>query len=234
MSSKPDYYKYTSFGAVSWAALVARRRILLRFLDLLRPRPDETVLDVGVTRDCSRAESNFFEALYPHRDRITAASIEAAEGISALYPGVRFVPIAAGQPLPFAGRQFDLAFCNAVLEHVGAAEQQRAFVSEVVRVSKRGLIATPYRYFPIETHTVLPLAHWLPRSWHKRVLIGLGMTEFAGEDRLRLLDRHDFLGLFPAGTRVAASFVRLLGWPSNIVVAYWNDGGTTTPQFEKR
>ena len=234
MSSKPAYYKYTSFGAISRVSLAARRRVLRHFMDLLQPRPDETVLDVGVTRDCSRPESNFFEALYPHRDRITAASIEAAEGISAVYPGVSFVPIAAGRPLPFADRQFDLAFCNAVVEHVGAADQQRAFISEVVRVSKRGLIATPYRYFPIEAHTTLPLAHWLPRPWHKLMLTGLGMTEFAGEDRLRLLDRREFRELFPFGTRVAASFVRLLGWPSNIVAAYWNDGGAPPTQSGKR
>ncbi|HAM34305.1 MAG TPA: hypothetical protein DEB40_04995 [Elusimicrobia bacterium] len=218
----PAYYRYSSWSAISWVSLRARRQVLRRFMETLQPRPSDEVIDVGVTGDSGRAESNFFEALYPFRERITATSIEDAGGICAMYPGVKFVPWQAGRRLPFGDRRFNLAFSNAVVEHVGATERQRAFVHDVVRVSQRGLIATPYRYFPIESHTVLPLAHWLPRAWHRRLLGNLGFTEFAEPEQLNLLDRGELLGLFPPEVRVRIFSASILGWPSNIMAAYWH------------
>ena len=219
----PAYYRYTSrWATISRVSLHARRQIFHHFMDTLRPRDTEEVLDVGITRDCGLAESNFFEALYPHRNRITATSVEDAGGICETFPGVRFVPCHAGRPLPFSDRQFDLAFSNAVVEHVGGPARQRAFVHDVVRVSRRGLIATPYRYSPIEPHTILPFAHWLPRPWHRLMLRTLGFQDFAAEEQLRMLGREEFLSLFPSGVRVALLWARILGWPSNLVAAYWS------------
>jgi SAM-dependent methyltransferase len=220
---KPSYYKYTSWGLISRVSLTVRRRIFHQFMSLLDPKEDEEVVDIGVTRDQTRPESNFFEGLYPYKQRITALSVEDAREITQTFPGVKFVGIKVGQPLPFEDRHFDLAFCNAVVEHIGGPEKQRFFVQEIVRISRRGLIATPYRYFPFETHTVLPLIHWLPRSCHRRIISALGFHEFKTEDQLHLLDCQELSGYFTKEISLRLSFVSLLGWPSNLLATYWNN-----------
>ena len=58
-------------------ALRARTRMFEQFMHNVAPNAAETVLDLGVTPDHSLEESNFFEALYPWPQRITAASIES-------------------------------------------------------------------------------------------------------------------------------------------------------------
>jgi hypothetical protein len=37
-------------------------------------------------------------------------------------------------------------------------------------VGKNLYVQTPYRWFPIEPHFLAFFVHWLPRSWHKRVI----------------------------------------------------------------
>ena len=63
------------------------------------------------------------------------------------YPTVRYVQGDACA-LPFADGEFDLYFSNAVIEHVGGGERQRAFVAEALRVAPRVFITTPNRWFP--------------------------------------------------------------------------------------
>ena len=67
-----------------------------------------------------------------------------------------------GDRLPFDDGEFDLAVSFAVLEHVGSTAQQRRFIGELARVAPAFIAYTPYRYFPVEMHTLLPLLHWLP------------------------------------------------------------------------
>ena len=71
---------------------------------------------------------------------------------------------ADGRDLPFADGAFDLGFSNAVVEHVGGREEQRRFVHELCRVAKRVFVTTPNRFFPLEVHSLVPFAHWLPRA----------------------------------------------------------------------
>jgi len=85
---------------------------------------------------------------------------------------------------------FDIGFSNAVVEHVaGGREGQRRFVGELCRVARRVYVTTPNRWFPLDPHTLLPFAHWLPpgpareRCWRARgfddVLDPLGPRELA-------------------------------------------------------
>jgi hypothetical protein len=195
----------------------ARKRMFEQFMATVRPKESDAILDVGVTPDMSLAGVNYFEQLYPHRDRITATSIEDASNLEEWFPGLTFVQT-EGVKLPFADHQFDIAFSSAVIEHVGDSERQREFVSELLRVSKRGVfILTPNRWFPIDFHTMLPLVHWLPRVQHQRILRALGLDFWSETDNLNLLSSADLRSLFPPGARVTMECLRTFGWPSNLM-----------------
>ena len=105
---------------------------------------------------------------------------------------------ADGRELPFPDRAFDLGFSNAVVEHVGGGrEEQRRFVHELCRVAERVFVTTPNRFFPIEVHTLVPFAHWLPRAARDRVLRARGF-----DDVLEPLGPKELTSLFPYSVRV--------------------------------
>jgi hypothetical protein len=57
---------------------------------------------------------------------------------------------------------FDLVFSNSLIEHVGGHER-RSRLAELVNASApRCWVQTPYRYFPIEPHFVVPGMQFLP------------------------------------------------------------------------
>jgi SAM-dependent methyltransferase len=189
------------------ASLWNRRRKLALFMETMRPGPDDRVVDVGVgdtgfgTEPGVASSHNFFEALYPWPERITAVSDVPLPTFAREFPQVRCVT-ASGTELPFEDDAFDIAFSNAVIEHVGSREEQRRFVAELCRVAPRVFVSTPNRWFPVETHTLVPLAHWLPRRAADRVMGALRRENWR---RVELLTRDDLLDLFPAG--VAARIV---------------------------
>lgn len=65
-------------------------------------------------------------------------------------------------PGHLAGRRFDMAFSNSVMEHVGGHEMRRRFADSVHRLSDRHWVQVPYLYFPIEPHWVFPMFQFLP------------------------------------------------------------------------
>src|SRR5436305_12848156 len=113
--------------AASQVSLRSRERKLRLFLELLQPGPGSTVVDVGVTDAPFGAGStdNFFEAMYPWPERITAVGNTGLERFRLAFPLVSVVE-ADGRELPFADGTFDVAFSNAVVEHVaGGREGER-------------------------------------------------------------------------------------------------------------
>jgi SAM-dependent methyltransferase len=185
---------------------VSRAKKMRLFMELMRPDPETTIVDVGVDHlgsgDAHQwPTANFFEELYPWRGQITAVGTEEGALFRRRYPNIPYVQ-ADGCDLPFADGQFDACFSNAVLEHVGDRERQRQFVAEALRVARRVLITTPNRLFPVELHTRFPFVHWLPKSIAGRIYT-LGGKAWARE--LDLLRPREFVGLFPAG-----SWVRLV------------------------
>jgi hypothetical protein len=198
----------------------ARRRMYRRFLERTAIQPAETLLDVGVTSDQTYEASNYVEAWYPHKNRITAVGIDDAAFLEQRYPGVVFRR-ADGRELPFADDSFDVVHSSAVLEHVGSSENQHRFIAELTRVARRIVfLTTPNRWFPVEFHTVLPLVHWLPKRWFRSLLRGTRYDFFAREENLNLLDRDEILQLCSQLRGCAASVEgqRLLGIPSNLLI----------------
>jgi SAM-dependent methyltransferase len=190
-------------GIADSVSLRSRKRKLELFMEELGPNAETTVLDVGAHEQAfgeSRESStnNFFEEFYPWPERLTALGLHDGTGFQAHYPTIRYVQ-GDGLELPFADDEFDIVFSNAVVEHVGGVEQQRRFVAEAVRVGKRVFMTTPNRHFPIETHTKLPLVHWLPRKAEHRVYDALGRH---WATKIDLLSAKDFAALFPGPVRV--------------------------------
>ena len=192
----PLYYRYTAPKLFSDISLHVRKEVFQKFMGMLRPGPSDTVLDIGATKVGGRQESNFFEQFYPYPQSVTAVGVEDVSGLQSLYPAMRFIQIEEDQPLPFRDQEFDLAFSNAVLEHVGDHHRQLRFVGEVTRVSKRGMIAIPDRRFPVEYHSSIPFIHWLPGKVHRTIFGMLGFTELQSEENLHLLWRREFRSLF--------------------------------------
>ena len=55
-----------------------RRKMFAVFLRASGIAPDDSVADIGVTSDRSYHHSNYFEAWYPHKSRITAVGLDEA------------------------------------------------------------------------------------------------------------------------------------------------------------
>jgi SAM-dependent methyltransferase len=185
----------------------SRERKLERFLALLQPGPETTVVDVGVTNAAFGAGStdNFFEALYPWPGQITAVGHTELDRFAAAFPAVRAVR-ADGRELPFADGAFDLGFSNAVIEHVaGGRDGQRRFVHELCRVAGRVFVTTPNRFFPLEVHTLVPFANWLPSSARDRVVLARGF-----DDVLDPLGPKELASLFPYSVRVLNTGMTLI------------------------
>jgi SAM-dependent methyltransferase len=181
------------------ASLWNRRRKFELFMETMRPDPETRVVDVGVgdtgfgTEPGVAMTHNFFEALYPWRERITAVSDVPLPNFARAFPEVRCVT-ASGTELPFEDDAFDVAFSNAVIEHVRGHDEQRRFVAELCRVAPRVFLSTPNRWFPVETHTLVPLVHWLRRPAADRTMRALRRANW---DQVELLGKRELLELFP-------------------------------------
>src|SRR5476651_420207 len=163
----------------SRVSMRSRERKLRLFVELFQPGPETSVVDVGVTDAPfgGGSSDNFFEALYPWPEQVTAVGVTELDRFRASFPRIRAVR-ADGRELPFADGEFDLAFSNAVVEHVGGGrEGQRRFVHELCRVARRVFVTTPNSRFPLEVHSLVPFAHWLPRGVRDRILRARGFDD---------------------------------------------------------
>lgn len=213
----PYYSSTRRIPIASRLSLRVRRTMFERFVDLMQPTPSSTILDLGVTEDTGNAESNYFEQWYPYKDHIVCAGVEDASHLERHYQGITFRRIVPHQPLPFADGEFDIVFSNAVVEHAGSRRQQRSFVEEAARVGRRFFITTPNRWFPIEMHTALPVLHYLPPPVHRQILSTLGLSYWATEEHLNLLDARSLRDLFAPRHEVSIAAVRLSGIVSNLI-----------------
>ena len=103
----------------------------------------------------------------------------------------------AAEGLPFADGEFDLAYCNSVIEHVPPA-RRAAFAAELRRVARGWYVQTPARSFPIEPHSLLPAAHWLPPALRASILAAGSRRRLGGR---RLLRRRELEALFGPAER---------------------------------
>jgi SAM-dependent methyltransferase len=191
----PDVYT-TARGPLarlaSPLAARARSRRHARFFALAALGPGARVLDVG----CGRIGLRALEADLD----ITGVDLQERPG----YPGP-FVRADAAAGLPFADGEFDLVYCSSVVEHV-APHQRDAFAAELQRVGRGWFVQTPAFSFPVEPHSLLPFAHWLPAGLRRRYWrVGAA----GGWEEISLLRRAELERLFgPALAERAGPLVK--------------------------
>jgi hypothetical protein len=208
MTVDERYYEVAKPGSISEKLMIAARdRIYSDFLVQTAPKSDDEILDVGVS-DVLNDGANVLERLYPHQDRITACGLGDAKEFQEAFPRVRYKRAIPNAPLPFEAKAFDVATSNAVLEHVGGIDDQRRFVSEMVRVAKRVFISVPHRFFPVEHHTAIPLAHWSDPTF-RLVCQLVGKTKWAQESELRLMSKSRLRAVVPDGCKYVIGYTGL-------------------------
>lgn len=85
---------------------------------------------------------------------------------------------------------FDLVFSNSVIEHVGGHAQRARYAGFVRGAGTFYWVQTPYRYFPIEPHFLVPGLQYLPRAAQASVVARWRIGNYAGlTDRTVALDR---------------------------------------------
>lgn len=193
---------------------IFRAKRVRRFLDLFKPDRNTRILDLGGLR-------HFWTV--PIESQITILNIKPPEDYEIAYmpPNMRSV-VGDGTRMQFADQEFDIVFSNSVIEHLGTAEQQRAFAREVERVGKSYWIQTPAYEFPVEPHFFTPFVHWLPKRVRRHLLRNFTLWGLMGRpnklvvdmtiDEIRLLKFAEFQSMFP---RSNIWVERLLGIPKS-------------------
>ena len=209
-------------------AIVMRKRdeMFARIFDAGALRVDAVsdVLDVGSTKDVQFLSSNFFARKLSQSARITLFSDQPIDPDRDLDFTVEKVLVGDATRIDPAIGKYDLVLSSATIEHVGNANDQRLLIESCIRVARKFVvITTPNRWHPIEFHTRLPLLHWLPPRLYRWVLARIGLTFFADERNLNLLDRAAMQKMFDQCEQrnriksLRLEKIRLLGAVSNLI-----------------
>jgi hypothetical protein len=192
-----------------------RARRLERLRRIMQLRGNESILDVGGGSDWSWQGMHFSKP-------ITSLNLQKGKDVSGPFRCVQGDACAMSM---FKDKQFDLAFSNSVIEHVGNFSKQQQMANEIRRVAKSYWVQTPYRHFPLEVHMMFPFFQYLPF----RVRVWLGMRwPFSFEmmrkgDPLRdatqvwLLDIRQMKELFPEAKIMIEWF---MGLPKSLVAVH--------------
>ena len=174
-----------------WArrSKLSRDRRWRLFMKLMTPFGSDLILDVGP------GMGEMLECRYPWLKMIVGVDRQRSWSMGPVlkdYPDIRFVQ-ADGCRLPFQDGAFDIVFSNAVIEHV---KNQEGFAREIRRTGRSYFVATPNRWFPLETHSKLPFVHYLPHNIAWKIVASL--SRYKAETWL--LSPRKLRRLFPDAT----------------------------------
>jgi hypothetical protein len=107
----------------------------------------------------------------------------------------------------FADGEFDIAFSNSVIEHVGTRVDQKNMAREMRRVASVYFLQTPNFFFFLEPHFIFPFFHWFPREiriwlirhfslgWYPKIASFEEAAKIV--DNIRLIKYRELRNLFP-------------------------------------
>ncbi len=221
MSDKAFYHHILSDNKLlNNLARRAREEMYGIFLQETSPTAQSAILDVGVSvTENERLEENILEKRYQYPDRITMLGIHEGAFLEKLYPGTTYVRYDGISTFPFSDNQFDICYCNAVLEHVGDERNQKEFIREILRVCRKVFLTTPNRAYPIDFHKMMPFLHWLPMDWYRGIILLMGDTFYSKKENLNLLYKNDLRRLFQTeGIPFQIHTYKWFGLPAYLIV----------------
>ena len=180
---------------------------------------EDEILDIGTTPILDNHE-NFFLNHYKFPDKITCFSDQNLDKLKTNFPNLKAIR-GDGRNTNLPDSSYDIVISNATLEHVGSNQNQCKFIKELYRISKkRCIITTPNRYFPIDSHTMLPLIHWLPKKIHRKILSVIGHKYLSEEKNLNLLKTSNLVYMMKNFRNIEFKFryVKFLMIKSNIIL----------------
>lgn len=186
-------YEYGSFQNFLKKVLINQRKKFYKiFCREINFNSKSKILDVGTT-NTKNDYDNLLIRYYPFKKNLTCLSNQSLDLVKKKFPQIK-TKLGDGRKMLIPSNKFDVVFSNAVIEHVGSNLKQLQLIKECLRVSKKYvLIITPYRYFPIEMHTKIPLLHFLPKKIFRIILIFFGEKFLSKEKNLNLMSEKDLL-----------------------------------------
>jgi hypothetical protein len=184
--------KFVDFMAVKkrgemWSAVIAPRQqeSYINFSEI------KSVLDVGTTSDDHYESSNFFLKKLPVNLEISTFSDQEIDTTSTTLGEIDFKEKYRGSIVSEVSinEMFDLVVCSATLEHVGCRTNQKSAIDNLLKLTNKFLFITvPNRWHPIEFHARLPILHWLPTYfWRKIFRLIPNCKELSNEDNLNFI-----------------------------------------------
>lgn len=192
----------------------ARAKRAALFRDRFSIASSTRILDLGSETGSAINAVLRGTAAVPSNIYIADISEQVKEGARRF--GYQPVVIDESGRLPFDDAFFDIVYCSSVIEHVTvpkeevwslrsgsefrrrALARQHEFAAEIRRLGRQYYVQTPYRHFPIESHSWLPGMAWLPRPM---LVPALRFTNSFWVKRSQpdwyLLNRREMAQLFP-------------------------------------
>lgn len=181
---------------------------------------ERRIIDVGGT-------ASFWKSINPTPD-VTVVNLP--EEVADMSPSDDAVKVVAGDGCNLAeyrDKEFDIAFSNSVIEHVGDAERRAAFASEVRRVASSYWVQTPSIWFPVEAHCGMPFWWFYPSALRNRLLKKWRKSFPAWSEMIAgttVVSKKELRTLFPEGTIKTESFLLI---PKSYI-CYFNGGSEQT------
>lgn len=207
----------------------SRQKRAQLFRDSFDIGPETRILDLG------GGTGGHIASILTGPAAVTVADISESDLAEASARGFETVRLSGDDDtLPFADDAFDIVFCSSVIEHVTgpkeemrwmtddrrfremAAQHQSAFAAEIRRVGRGYFVQTPYRYFPVESHSWLPVfVVMLPRNLMVPTIRFTNRFWPKGtRPDFQLLTRRSMAGLFP-DARIADE--RVAGFTKSLI-----------------
>jgi hypothetical protein len=201
MTSFGDRISERANGAYAAGSLSARARAR-RWQQLARTFPEigeMTVLDVG-------GDARAWRAAGVRPAHVTLLNLFPQQPEESWMTAVVGDACALRDGLP----DVDLVYSNSVIEHVGGHWRRQRYAEGIRAAAPRHWVQTPYRWFPIEPHFLIPWLQHLPRplqaSAVRRWPIGGGRHIHSHEEALaavlgvELLSLAELEAYFPDST----------------------------------
>ena len=211
--------KMMDVGRDGSVIIKVRQKRIAFFRDLASPLPKPLkIIDVGGTE-------LFWEKMGFADDPNYEITILNLSKTDSNHSNIRLVIGDARDMGEYGDGEFDVAFSNSVIEHVGGLDEQRQMAREVMRVGRMYFVQTPNRGFPFEPHFLFPFFQFFPLAlkvflirhfslgWYPRISDKEEATKAA--ESVRLLRRREVRALFPDGT---IRDEKLFGMTSSFIV----------------